>query len=497
MIFISNFKERKTMNLRNVSVYLPVIYLLLILIIPSDAICAKEDTAYLLFKKTAISKEELHTYIVKKGDIVTKIIYRQLGAKYGDIYKILKIVKRLNPKIKNMNRILPGQKLMLPGKDVLKTTMMGNASVTGRETALADAGMEAIPLIPKENYLPVIRHTINCLDGSAITDGNYYIPIPPAGQVTINCSTVPIIELDDGSKILLDLSGQIPDDLKKMIESTWKNYSIVRGKKGIFSLLEEIISKSETYSFKNFGKHMKVGKIPQLKIWLDWLVSSKTSTKKKPRLYGLNLVRNHSHLLPRPIKKYAEKNDLTVIEIMEKSGIVNATDENYTVPYLPTINSGTNRELAVSLLTTLGYTPIKNTEVKVFDSIKDGFTLSVKADLLIRSEGKCVIINFKKIPQQFINIFKKRDTKIIFISEREGKKEVLQKVLYAMNIPFSVGNVEFLIPEKANNPRAIICLPTIKIRTDKNVSYHFVDFDVDNEINGLLHKKWGVNLIRY
>jgi len=242
---------------------------------------------------------------------------------------------------------------------------------------------------------------------------------------------------------------------------------------------------------------VKVGKTPQLKILLDWLVSSKTPAKEKPRLHGLNLVRNHSHLLPQPIKKYAEKNNLTITEIMEKSGIANATDENYTVSYFPTINSGTNRELTVSLLTTLGYTPTKNTEVKVFDSIKDGFDLSVKADLLIRSEGKSVIVNFKKIPQQFINIFKKRGTKIIFISEREQKKEVVQKVLYAMNIPFSTSNFEFSIPEKVNNPRAIIYLPAIKVRIDKNTTYHFVDFDVDDEINGLLHKKWGVNLIKY
>jgi LysM repeat protein len=485
------------MNLRNVSAYISVILLLLVLVIPSDAICAKEDTTYLLFKKTALSKENLQTYIVKKGDFVTKIIYKQLGAESGDIYKILKIVKRLNPKTKNMNRILPGQKLILPGKNVLKNMKTGNASLIGKETALADAGMGGIPFIPKKNYLPVIKHTINRLDGSAITEGNYYIPIPPAGQVAINCSTVPVVELDDGNKILLDLSSQIPDDLKKMIESTWRNYSIVKGKKGILSLLEEIINKSETYSFKKFGKHVKVGKTPQLKIWLDWLVSNKTSTKENPRLHGLNLVKNDSHLIPLPIKKYAEKNYLTITEIMEKSGIANAADENYTVPYLPTINSSTNRELAVSLLITLGYTPTKNTEVKVFDSIKDGFTLSVNADLLIKAEGKSVIINFKKISQQFINIFKKRGTKIIFISEGERKKEIFQKVLYAMNIPFSADNFEFLIPEKANNPRAIIYLPSIKVRVGKNATYHFVDFDVDDGINGLLHKKWGVNLIKY
>ena len=498
IIFASTFKERKSMNLRNVSGYLPVILLLLIIVIPSDALCAKEDTAYLSFKKTTISKNVPYQYIVKKGDFVTKIIYRQFGAQYGDIYKILKIVKRLNPKIKNMNRIHPGQELTLPGKDVLKTTRKGDASVTGKKTAHADAGMEVIPLMPAKNHMPVIRHTIKHLDGSVITDGTYYIPIPPTGQININCSVVPIVELDDGSRVLLDLSRQIPDDVKKMIESTWKNYSVVNEDIGVFAALKKVINASKTHSIKRFGEYAEVGETPRIKILIDWLVSEKITAARTPNLHGLNLVRDSSRLLPEPIKKYAEKNKLTITEIMAKSGIASAESENYPFTDLPRINSSTNRELAVSLLTTLGYTPTKNTEVKVFNSNKDGFNLSVKADLLIRTkEGKSVIINFKKIPQQFINIFKKKGTKIIFISEGEQKKGVVQKVLYAMNNPFSVGNFEFLIPEEANNPRAIIYLPAIKVRIDKNATYHFVDFDVDDEINGLLHKKWGVNLIKY
>ncbi|MDO9528399.1 MAG: hypothetical protein Q7J27_04475, partial [Syntrophales bacterium] len=524
IIFTSTLKERKSMNLRNVSGYLPVILLLFILVIPSDVLCVEEDTAYLSFKKTPISKNRLYQYIVKKGDIVSNIIQTQLKANDNDIYKILSVVKQLNPEIKDINRIYPGQKLILPGKDVLKTTMKGDASVTGKETAHVDAKKvetvppipakshlpaidkeasridtkkDAIPSMPAKKYLPVIRHMINRLDGSVITDGTYYIPIPPTGQIIINCSMVPIVELDDGSRVLLDFSSQIPNDVKKMIESTWRNYSVVNDDIGVFSALKKVIDTSKTHSIKRFGEYAKVGETPMIKILLDWLVSEKITSGRKPHLHGLNLVGDSSRLLPRPIKKYAEKNGLTITEVIANSGVASATDENYPLTDLPTINSSTNRELAVSLLTTLGYTPTKNTEVKVFNSTKDGFNLSVKADLLIRSEGKCVIINFKKMPEQFINIFKKRGTKIIFISEREQKKEVVQKVLYAMDIPFSAGNFEFLIPEKADNPRAIIYLHAIKVRIDKNTTYHFADFDVDDEINGLLHKKWGVNLIKY
>ena len=479
------------MNRRNLSGYFSVILLLLIFTIPSDALCAKEDTAYLSFKKTAISKVKLYPYVVKKGDVLSNIIRTQLGVTYRNIYKILRIVKRLNPKIKNIDRIYPGQTLLIPGKDVLKTTKRGGTSRIGKEIA-----GKAETFIPAKNHLPVIRRMINRMDGSVITAGNYYIPIPPVGQVTINCSIVPVVELDDGSRILLDFSSQIPDDLEKMIESTWRNYSIIRSNEGIFSVLEKIINRSKTYSFKKFGKYAKVGETPKIKILLDWLVSSKTSPNRKLHLYGLNLVKDRSQLLPLAIKKYAQKNGLSITEIMAESGIVNAADENYPAPHSPTINSGTNRELVDSLLATFGYTPSKNVEVKIFDSIKDGFDMSVNADLLLKTEDKYVIISFKNLSQQFINIFRKRGIKIVFISEGEQKKTVIQKVLYTLNIPFSFDDFKFSVPERTIKPRAIINLPAIKITKNKK-SLYLTDFDIDQEIHGLLYEKWGVNSIKY
>lgn len=479
------------MSLRDLPGCFPVILILLILAVPSYASGVKEDTAHLSFKKTAVSKEKLHSYVVERGDIVSNIIRVQLGVAHGDIYRILKIVKRLNPKIKNINRIRPGQTLTLPGRNVLKTARRGSTAATGEEIS-----GKATPFMPIENHMPVIRHMINRLDGSVTTAGNYYIPIPPAGQVTINCSMVPVVELDDGSRILLDFSSQIPEDLNKMIESTWKNYSIVN-KRGIFSALRKIIDISKSHSFKKFGKYVKVGETPRIRILLDWLVSNKISDEGKPCLHGLNLVKDRSRLLPLPIKRYAEKNDLTITEIIEKSGVASATDEDYPALHFPTINSGTNRELADSLLTTLGYTPARNVEVKIFDSAKDGFDLSVNADLLLMIEGGCVIINLTKLPQQFINIFQKMGTKIIFISESEEKKRVTQKVLDAMNIPFIFGNFKFSIPEKAHKPRTIIHIPAIKVTKNKDYFCHLVDFNIDREIQELLHRKWGVNLIKY
>lgn len=459
------------------SVYFSVILMLLFLSISPCSLWAKEGTVYLSLKKTAVSKDKVHSYIVKKGDNVTNIIRRQLGAKDKNIDGILEAVKALNTKIRDINRIYPGQRLFLPGKSV---------KMTGKD------------LIPARNRLSVIEHVVNRLDESITTSGSYYIPIPPAGQVAINCSMMPVIELDGGEKVILDFASQIPEDIRKIIGSTWGNYSFVDSSDGIFPALEKIINKSDKYSFRKFGKYeyVKVGETPRIDILLDRLISSKAATDEKPSLHGFRLIKNSSELLPYPIKKYSEENGLTITEIMAGSGVASAPDENFPDPDFPTINSGTNRELVNSLLAALGYTPAQNAEVKIFDATEDGFDMSVKADLLLESKGEHIVISFKKLSQQFVDIFKKRGAGIIFVSEREKKKTVVQKVFYALNIPFCSDEFKFSIPEKGNNPSVTIYLPAIKTTKDKSTSY-LTNLDIDHKIHGLLHKKRGVNLIKY
>jgi acid phosphatase class B len=122
--------------------------------------------------------------------------------------------------------------------------------------------------------------------------------------------------------------------------------------------------------------------------------------------------------------------------------------------------------------------------------------MSVKADLLLESKGEHIVISFKKLSQQFVDIFKKRGARIIFVSEREKKKTVVQKVFYALNIPFCSDEFKFSIPERGNNPSVTIYLPAIKTTKDKSTSY-LTNIDIDHKIHGLLHKKRGVNLIKY
>jgi tetratricopeptide (TPR) repeat protein len=65
-----------------------------------------------------VTGKKIDTYIVKKDDWIFDIIRRECGSSDKEILRSLKLIKRLNPELKNTNIIQPGQKLLLPKREV-------------------------------------------------------------------------------------------------------------------------------------------------------------------------------------------------------------------------------------------------------------------------------------------------------------------------------------------------------------------------------------------
>ena len=77
---------------------------------------AKEDTAQITLRKTAVSKKNVYTYIVKKGDILSVIVRHIPGVTEEDISDNYRLIQELNPNIKDLNELKVGQSLILPRK---------------------------------------------------------------------------------------------------------------------------------------------------------------------------------------------------------------------------------------------------------------------------------------------------------------------------------------------------------------------------------------------
>jgi hypothetical protein len=440
---------------------------------------------------------QTEAYTIKKGDSITRIAIRQFQiTKLSEVVKTVNEIKLLNPEIKNYNLIYPREILRLPRRSIIIAKQETKVSEAESPTQVEDLSKEKTVTLP-ETRLAVIRHVIGRMNGALITTGKYYIPIPQVGQVTIDCTTIPAVELDDGNIILLDFSDRIPDTLKNMIRTNWKNYHPIKVNdlENTATTLQKIINASNNYTIKRRATPYITGNSPTLQLSIDWLIT-KSTPEGDPYLQGLSFVTDNAQLLPKPMISYAERNGLIITEIMIGNGVVSASDEEYTLPQVSTLNAGTNTELINALLNELGYPVVKDAEVGIFDTTKEGFNLSIKADLTVKREDKQIIILSKKIPQQFIDNLKNRGIETIFLEEGETRKAVIEKVLHTMNIPFSFNSFSFSIPEKTNNTKGTITFPAFKIARDKEYFY-LIDFDIDRDIYGLLNDRWEVNIVKY
>jgi LysM repeat protein len=172
-------------------------------------------------------------YKIKRGDTLYKIIRRELKLAETNIPSMLRTIKSINPGIKNVNKIYAGTVIKLPGKTVFAKTPEEFKPVTQEMTKASEKStqpekiLEVKKTMPPEARLALLKQVITQMNGTVTTTGNYYFPIPQAGQVTIDCSKIPVIEFDDNTTVFLDLENRANNNLKKMISSNWKNYSLV------------------------------------------------------------------------------------------------------------------------------------------------------------------------------------------------------------------------------------------------------------------------------
>jgi hypothetical protein len=436
-------------------------------------------------------------YIIKKGDSITRIVIRHLQVNSSELHKTINLIKRLNPYIKNYDLIYPGHALQLPRKEILLGKQEDRGSEAETLFQIKDDPKEKQAILPAL-HLAIVGHVINRMNGTLLTAGKYYIPLPQARQVTIACSTIPVVELDDGSVIFLDFADRIPDALNTIIKANWKNYTFlkVNSLEGTAAILMKIIDTSNAYAMTKSTNPLIVGEFPRTTIAVDWLITKKNPSDKSYS-QGLSFIRDISHLLPRNLIVYAEKHGLIVTEILDGQGVISAPVEQYTMPQLSTLSSGTNIELADALLILLGYSTAKDSEIVADEKGKDNFNLSMKTDLLAKKGNKNVaVFHSRKISQQYIDNLKNSGTEVALFEDGEPLKSVIGKILQAAKIPFSYETFLFSFPEKTSYPKGTISFPAFKIAQDKGYIY-LTESDIDRDIYGLLNNKSGVTIVKY
>jgi len=77
--------------------------------------------ARVMGETTASTQTDRPVYIVREGDRIYDVIRKVFGSSGSEAYQILKLIKRMNPSVKDSDMIFPGQRVQLPDKREVAT----------------------------------------------------------------------------------------------------------------------------------------------------------------------------------------------------------------------------------------------------------------------------------------------------------------------------------------------------------------------------------------
>jgi hypothetical protein len=458
---------------------------------------AKEDTAYLTFRKSAPTRPGITVYTVKKGEWLLDIGRRVTG----ETKHVYSIIRKYNPGIKNLNLIYPGQKIILPVKGAATVPQAGTPPATAAPLADQAGALKDDRPYPTQVKWALVKQILGRIGASVTSEGKYYLPMRDMGQITIDCRKIPMVEFADRGIVFIDFRNQIPDNLRQLVRRTWKHYAIIRidPQAEALNLLEQIIQASNTHTMVRQDQPQKIGSQPVLQIPGAWTIKSKLPVQQASSLPAIALLTRTEGTsgLPEPISAYAKANGWTIIEVVQDK-IVNTSPEA-PIPVRPVAKFTSTPLIALTedCLRKLGFQTERNAGLKVFDAARDGFDLRVEADLLVRKGDQKFIFLSKKMPGQFLNILKSSGTEVIIVAEGETKKSMLEKSFQALNVPYEFNTFTFPVTGINDQAGMTISFPAMKISMDKTNFLYLIDFDMDERINGFLSDKMGILVIRY
>jgi hypothetical protein len=394
-------------------------------------------------KKYAVEHEVQH------GEFVSRLIARGFGD-YGTrpYEQGVELFKVLNPKISDPNRIFPGQTIRLPDPSLRDQPWYASL--------FDDAGRISEKSTPAENLPPKVTQPgiaakkdpapekktpmgalANLLDGRLLERGVYYFPRKGVGDLKLDLSQSPIVELKDGVRMLF-LKNNLSADDRSLIESYWKDTSLVPVPAG--GSMEDVfdaafgkmgIEKKNHVSFSDRGLEVEVK--------ARWIISRPSGQPGRNRYICVNLIENRSERTPDAVSEYLKKRDIIVEDIFDKKGKKKITPEAFTeekatedlIPIQPT----TPRAFVRDLLMSLGVRYAENVKIS-FPYV--GIQVEATTNLISTFGRGDVVVDFEDLYGDAARAIKKTGLAVVQIKREDTLRRVVEKLLAAMKDHYTI-----------------------------------------------------------
>ena len=436
----------------------------------------------------SLKRPKSETYKVKRGDILSRVVMARydLSAKqFSGEY--LELFKKCNPSVENPDHILYGKVIRLPlyppqfdetpdgshalpdlDKSPRKVAISPPKSIplqVKTPPAETRAQVKARPK-PRKPYVPPpstkpehapapvwTGQEVTLLAaedlGSIIAQmgeewtqsGEHFIPLKSSGHINLKAESYPIIRLNKGMTVIVDLHGALSNKMAKVIESSWASYRVVclSTKDDLRSALDKILRAFKYPKIFKKGQPVKLGGDIPVSITGDWIVTPpKTAPGKNPEFIVINLLQARSHGTPGTIKDYLKPLGVEIIEFPP------AEEKQGDVDRKPSLEKAEDPEsLIKAVLNLTGQDFSTRLRIPAYASANNDFRFTIEADFYLKIRGKIHIIDLAGLDPEVIALLKDDGISVLSLTKEHEPLTMVSKTLKFLNVKFEPGPHSF------------------------------------------------------
>ena len=429
---------------------------------------------------------DLENYTVEPGDSLTRIIKGRYDIPKDYLYgEYLGMIKKLNPSIRDLNIIHPGQKIKLPiySPQVVRKPI---------EMAMPQESEEKNEYVKEDKTENSVSDDIGVIFTEMgeewVNTGEHFIPLKSGSQIDLKAVSFPILNLQNGLRVMVDLNNKLPDKMAKLIESSWGNYRVLHLVEGddLRSALDKILEVCNYPKVSKVGEALELsGDIP-IRITADWIVKlSEKQSHNRPEFVVINLNEGPVANTPWMIKEYLNSLGVKIIDYPQGDDKKTEVVENAATLK----GGGEPASLVRALLDLTGRSYSTGVEIPVYQKQKADFKLTIKADFFLKIKGRDAIIDLIGLAPEMISLLEDHEFSVLSMANEKDPLAMVSSTLGFLDIESQNGPHSFMVDNRDDLRNIKLTLPGVVFTDSRGNPVLATQLILPEEIEVFLSKR--------
>ena len=321
-----------------------------------------------------------------------------------------------------------------------------------------------------------------------VHSGEHFIPMTSGGHILLDAESYPIIRLQHGITVIVDVHNGLPQKMARVLESTWANYRVVRlsASDDLRSALDKVLNAFNYPKILKGNAPLKLGGSIPVSITGDWIITApETPSRKGPKFVVINLLAGHSSGLPRTLKNYLK---LIGVEVIEYPSAEEVTSNVGAAA--PTVQTVEDPAAAVAAILNLRGQPF-TTQVNIpaYATRNEDFKFTVQADFYLEIGGRRHVIDLEGLHPDVVSLLKDKGISVLSLTQTKEPVNMISRVLEFLNVHFDRGPHMIMAKRGDASRNVTLTLPGITFHDHNGNSVLATSVNLPPEIVAFLSQR--------